>query len=414
MIRLTVSALEPGMVLAAPIPHPQAPDRILLNAGVCLDAHTLRGLQRFPIHAVWIQHPGFDFLDDRLSNAIPQSRVRIYESVKQSFSSMAGQTTPAFNLADYRTVIGNLICSLVAERNHAVFAERIFCDEGELFGHCANVAYLSLLIGMRLRSYIGSQRKYVVGARAEDLTNLGLGAMFHDIGKVGLDKSHQSCHVIDKQASDPEYQTHPERGYRTLNERLEATATAAILHHHQRFDGQGFPVPKKQFREREVRPLAGSRIHIFARVVAAANVLDALISACQKRKEPMVAALAAIQQEPYLGMLDPVILRAVLQCIPPFPLSTCVTLSDGRDAVVVDLNESDPCRPRVRVLRMGGDPSAPAGEEIDLASPGAPSIISEGGQSVAAFVNWQLPSGDSEALAAGDADCQMPLEPSSA
>lgn len=391
MVRLPVNALEPGMVLAAPIPHPEAPGRILLNAGFCFDARTLRGLQRFPVHTVWIQHPGFDFLDDRLNDAIPRSRFRLYESVKQSFGGLAGQTTPAFDLGEYRAVVSDLICSLVANKDHAVFAERLFCGEGELFGHCANVAYLSLLVGMRLRTYIGSQRKYVAGAQAEDLTNLGLGAMFHDIGKLTLGHNHQAAHVIDPAAEDPDYQTHPEKGYRRLKDRLEATATAAILHHHQRFDGGGFPAPKKRFREREVQPLAEDRIHIFARVVAVANVLDALITACQRRKEPVVAALAAIQKEPFTGMFDPMILRAVLQCIPPFPLTTCVGLSDGRDAVVVDLNASEPCRPKVRVLTLGADPSAPAGEEIDLALPGAPTIVSESGRPVAEFVHWRLP-----------------------
>jgi len=344
-----------------------------------------------PVQTVWIQHPGFDFLDARMSDVVPRSRVQLYESVKASFTSLAGHTTSEFNPADYRRVVGNLICSLVADKHHAVFAERIFGGDCDLFGHSANVAYLSLLIGMRLRPYIASQRRHVAGAQAEDLTNLGLGAMFHDVGKLAFKNNLQAGHIIDLPDSDPDYQTHPEKGYRALRERIEATAAAVILHHHQHFNGRGFPAPKKKFKERQLRPLAGQRIHIFARVVAAANLIDSLVTAFQKQNQPMVAALWALQNEPYVGMLDPVILHAALQCIPPFPLGTCLTLADGRDAVVVDLNESVPCRPKVRILIRAGL-SAQPGEEIDLAEPNAPAIARQDGQPVTAFLNWKPPA----------------------
>jgi HD-GYP domain-containing protein (c-di-GMP phosphodiesterase class II) len=374
------------MVLAAPISYPTMPDRILLNAGFCFDALTLQQLQRFAVQVVWIQHPGFDFLDARLSDVVPQSRSRLYESVKRSFSDLASRTAGDFNLADYRTVVGNLICALVADRKHAVFAERIFGSHSELFAHSANVAYLALLIGMRARNYIATQRKHVTCAQAEDLTNLGLGAMFHDVGKLALDDSAQLHHVVDG-AADEAYQLHPEKGFRALRGKLEATAAAAILHHHQCFNGRGFPAPRKRFQERQVRSMAGMRIHIFARVVAVANLLDALISTCQQEQRPIVSALWGIQNEPFVAMLDPIVLQAALACIPPFPLSTCVQLADGRNAVIVDLNESNPCRPKVRILNSGR-PSEPPGEEVDLAAPDAPAIASVNDQPVTAYTDW--------------------------
>ena len=386
MIRINVTSLEPGMTLAAPIPHPANPHRILLNAGFAFDAYTIRQLARFDVFTVWIRHPGFEFLDDRLNSMIPQHRVTLYETVKRSFSGIATHVAGSFNLLEYRTLVSNMIVSMVTEKDHAVWAERMMQGESELFGHSANVAYLSLVIGMRLKRYLGSERRYVHGPQSEDLTNLGIGAMFHDFGKLGLDKQWQRAHSFEKAVEEDEYRSHPERGYKALQGRLEATAASVVLHHHQRFDGQGFPELKSQFEERESKQFVGHNIHVFARVVALANVLDGLINACQTGNRPTIAALAAVQQPPLAGMFDPIVLRAALRCIPPFPLGTMVTLSDGRVAVVTDLNRSRPWEPRVRPL---SNPQAPdkVGDEIDLSEKGTPEIESEQGRCVTPYLN---------------------------
>jgi HD-GYP domain-containing protein (c-di-GMP phosphodiesterase class II) len=385
MIRINVTSLEPGMVLAAPIPHPANPQRILLNAGFAFDAYTIRQLARFAVFTVWVHHPGFEFLDERLSSVIPQARVGLYESVKRSFSGLADHVSGSFNLLEYRTLISNMIVSMVTEKDHAVWAERMMQGESELFGHSANVAYLSLVLGLRLKRYLGSERRYVHGAQSEDLTNLGIGAMFHDLGKLGMKRQWQRTHSFEKTVEDPEYRTHPERGFKALQGRLEATAATVVLHHHQRFDGEGFPELKSQFEEREQKQFVGHNIHVFARVVALANVLDGLIHACETSNRPTIAALAAVHQPPLVGMFDPVVLRAALRCLPPFPLGTVVTLSDGQVAVVTDLNKSSPWEPQVRPI---SNPDAPdkVGDEIDLSAKGTPDVEQEHGRCVTPYL----------------------------
>lgn len=386
MIRLPVSALEPGMVLAAPIPHPADPDQVLLNTDFRFDSDMIRQLRRFPVYYVWIRHPGFDFMDERVNEAVPRSRIVLYESVKKTFTGVADRTTGAFNLIEYRTVVGNMIFTMISNRSHAVWAERIMQGERELFGHSANVAYLSLLIGLRIKHYLATERKYVAGFDAEDLTNLGIGAMFHDFGKLGFDVDLQRVHVVDATNQQDEYRTHPERGYRALRGRMEATAAAVVLQHHQRFDGEGFPEPSSTVGDREVRRLEGRRIHIFARVVGVANLLEALINQCQQTDRPVLAALVEVQSERLAGMFDPVVLDAAVRCIPPFALSSVVELSDGRRAVVTDLNNARPCRPIVRVLPPPGVKPEHVGEQIDLSRTGAPTVVADAGRPVSDLI----------------------------
>lgn len=382
MIRVAAEDLEPGMVLAAPIPHPGSSQLYLLNAGYRLEREAIAQFPRYGIRYAWIRHPGFDFLDDRLGTALPEARVRLYHNVKSSFTGIANRTAGAFDLAEYRLAVAETIEELIANRHNAVWAERLMDGPDELFAHSANVAYLSLVIGLHLKGYIREQRKYVSTEEADDLTNLGIGAMLHDLGKLGLDSGLWGRHVFEKFEHYDTYRSHAELGYNALRGRIEATAAGIVLHHHQRFDGQGFPPPKRTHRERHPDPIARGRIHIFCRIVAVANVLDAMISLCHRHNRPTVAALATMQSPFSEGMFDPVVLRAALNCFPPFPLGTRVTLSDGRAAIVIDLNRRLPCQPRVQILKPDGESDKGECEQVDLAETGAPRIAFDGGRPV--------------------------------
>jgi len=347
MIHICVDQIEPGMILAAPVWHPCTAGHVLLNSGYRLDKNTISRLHRFDIEAVWIHHPGFDFLDQQFSNAIPQSRVKLYEGVKRNFTAIANKTAGAFDLTEYRTIIGNMIVAMVTDKNNAVWAERLMNGDSEMFAHCSNVAYLTLVIGMRIKEYIFSERKHVTRKDAEDLTNLGIGAMLHDLGKLSMDEKWHKIHCFQNEADDNEYRTHAERGYHAIQGRVEATISQIVLNHHQHFDGGGFPQMKSRHQERSVKSMKGRNIHIYCRIVAVANTLDGLIGAAKKRKLPLIAALVNLRQSPLVCMFDPVVLDAALRCIPPFPLGSVVELSDGRSAVVTGLNESNPCQPKV-------------------------------------------------------------------
>lgn len=373
MIRIPCSQLEAGMELASPVKHPGVVDHALLRAGYRFDVDMIKKLERFPVKAVWIRHPGFDFLDDKLRDAIPKSRRKLYHSIKRSFTGIANKTSGAFDLIEYRTVVGNMIMSLIANKNHAVWAERLIDCSNELFEHSANTAYLTLVIGMRIKDYICQERRRVSAKEADDLTNLGIGAMLHDLGKLGLDTQWHDVHFFQDRADSDDYRGHPERGYRAVQGRLEATAAVTVLHHHQRFDGHGFPRPEAYSKTKRLKKMEGHDIHIFSRVVAVANTLDGLMGAHQKAGLPTVAALASLNQPRFEGMFDPVVLDAALRAIPPFPLGACVELSDGRQAVVIGLNETTPCQPTVLILdQRPGEDTAP--EELDLTKPNAPSI----------------------------------------
>lgn len=123
-------------------------------------------------------------------------------------------------------------------------------------GHSDRVAYYSKLIGEKL------------GLSEKDLQTLYEGALFHDIGKIGIPDS-----VLKKVGplSSEEYsdiQNHPSIGaHILLPAKIFNDLIPIVSSHHERFDGTGYPLK-----------LAGNDIPYLARIVSVADSFDAMTS----------------------------------------------------------------------------------------------------------------------------------------
>lgn len=129
-------------------------------------------------------------------------------------------------------------------------------------GHCDRVVSFSLAIGRR------------VGLSLEALTHLEHGAMLHDCGKIGVPEATLNFPgSLDNEQRDI-IRLHPGWGAEVARTAgLHESAVNVILYHHEHYDGQGYPVG-----------LAGGDIPREARIVAVADVYDALTSDRPYRK----------------------------------------------------------------------------------------------------------------------------------
>ena len=123
-------------------------------------------------------------------------------------------------------------------------------------GHSDRVSEYSVLIGKHM------------GLSDEDLHTLKIGGLFHDIGKIGIP---DSILLKESKLSDNEYsqiKNHPAIGKHILaNATLFQEFIPIIYHHHERFDGNGYPAK-----------LSGKEIPLFARITAIADTFDAMTS----------------------------------------------------------------------------------------------------------------------------------------
>ncbi len=147
-----------------------------------------------------------------------------------------------------------------------------------------------------------------LGLPEEQVRVIELSAPLHDIGKIAIpDSLLMKPGPLDAEER-ARMQLHPGIGYQLLEDsqnRFIQVGAKIALHHHERFDGSGYP-----------QGLAGTDIPIEARVVTVADVFDALISPRPyKRAWSIEEALAYIESESG-KMLDPDCVRALLDNLP--------------------------------------------------------------------------------------------------
>ena len=128
--------------------------------------------------------------------------------------------------------------------------------------------------------------------------------------------------------------------------------------------------------------MRGDEIHIFSRIIAAANVLDNLMISTAGERLPVVAGLSKFAGERFDGWFDPTIRDLMIRRIPPFPIACMVRLSDHRIAVVVTPNFKQPCRPSVRII----DESADSAQLVDLDEQRDVHIVECAGERVDAYL----------------------------
>jgi len=123
-------------------------------------------------------------------------------------------------------------------------------------GHSDRVSAYSVLIGEAL------------GLSEDDLKTLKIGGLFHDIGKIGIP---DSILLKTDKLDDEEYseiKNHPAIGAHILsNATIFKDIIPIVKHHHERFDGHGYP-----------GKLKGEEIPYLARIATVADSFDAMTS----------------------------------------------------------------------------------------------------------------------------------------
>jgi len=377
-----------GMKLAAPVQNPEAPDQVLLKTGYMLEDSVVRRLRAIGIQAVLVEYPALDDLDKHLAAHLSPARQKVYQIIKQSIGQSEAATKPAVPYADYYSATRDLVTTLMSQGQHPLYMDQMTRLGSDAVGHAASVAHLSLLLGMKLETYLISERKRLDAGRAKDVVNLGVAGMLHDVGKVKLPPALRQHSQVGLAADHPErrqWEEHARLGYDMVHDEVEPTAASAILHHHQRFDGTGFPTPVHTDGTRS--PLDGRRIHIFARIVAAANLYDRLATSRAGTRVSNLEVLH-LMRAAHGAWLDPVVLKTLHEVVPPFPPGSRVALSDGTHAVVTKVEPGDPFNPVCR--RLLEDNWTLEDGPLNLKRPDAPTIVAVGTTPVASF----LPTAD--------------------
>ncbi|MAE64869.1 MAG: hypothetical protein CMJ18_11425 [Phycisphaeraceae bacterium] len=362
MLLIRLSAVQPRMKLARPVLHPDRDNLILLNTDFELDEKMVCKLRSMNVTHVWIQVPGFEGIQHDVDENICRSHLELYQILNRSIESLEPRVAVKLEVSQYQSAVHRLLGNIIDRPHHDVVTNDLMMCGPQLAGHMANCSYLSLLLGAHLTGYLKNQRRALPAAVAQRTEQLGLGALLHDIGKLNMPDELRQASVFDDLADTNEYRMHARSGYEAVHELISPAGATVVLHHHERYDGTGFP--GRQDSEDDAG-IAGDSIHVFSRIVAVVDVFDRLLTH-NGSIGPTIAAIRGIRHPRFNGWFDPTIVEALLRLVPPFMIGSQVRLSDGSEAAVVANHPEAPCRPTVRLIRAMAQGPAASDRQLDM------------------------------------------------
>jgi len=340
-----VTKLDPGVKLAKDIYT--ADDKILLKKDIKLTKNYIEKLKELNINYIYVK-------DKNLKDDIEVEEI-VSDKIKREAVVIAKECLKNVNLnkESRRLIQPEKIINLVEEiledirnnRDIIINLRDIRKLEDELFFHLVNVTIFSLILGESLNY------------TQEELKLLGIGAFLHDIGKALV-----PAEILNKPAklSDAEFEVvkkHTVYGYSLLTKHTDIDELSARIayQHHERCDGSGYPLGIEQ-----------DEIHEFGRVVAIADVFDAMRSdrvyrpACSIREVIEYLYTMITKQQ-----LDDRLMEEFLNYLTPYPVGTKVKLNNGYEGVVIKARKHANSRPVIKVLKHD-DEELPEPITIDL------------------------------------------------
>ncbi len=214
----------------------------------------------------------------------PFSLKKVEDAIEKAF----GKYELAYLKERYQYHLEELVAERTAELDKALEAvensyhstlkalvQALETRDSETHGHSERVVTFSLRLG------------YELGLDREALRNLELGALLHDIGKIGVpDAILRKPAALNNEEWD-KMKLHPHHGQNILrNIPFLSTASQLVAQHHEKWDGTGYPFG-----------LRGEDIDLNARIFAVADAFDAMVSDRVYRKgRPYEEALAELER----------------------------------------------------------------------------------------------------------------------
>lgn len=349
MFRIPTAHLQPGMIVARAVAT--ASGAVLLKPGTRIEPIYVVQLQRLGVPAVYVQNSAVPDLavPDVVTAEVRQEVATGLQATMQGFSTSisgaAGGVAKRFShqVGTLKESVATIVDQVRSNPQVLLHLTDIRSADEWTLQHSVSVAITSVLVGRQL------------GLAPAVLQDLGVGALLHDVGKQSLSPAVLKATGPLTPEQQAEYRTHPTLGFEMLKKTPEISLVSAAIafQHHERWGGGGFP-----------RGIRGTEIHELARIVAAVDQFDNLVTDRVERAgiapERALLVMEALSKEHF----EPRVVHALQQCVAKYPLGSGITLSDGSMGIVIAVDKGALDQPRVRVVR--GPDGAPVSAPYDL------------------------------------------------
>ncbi len=314
--------------------------RTLLKRGVPLNGKLISKIKKYGIQSLYIDD---NYSHMEIKEIIkPEIKRRALKAIKSTFDTLKKQSehfdkNGTEHVSTLAQIAKDIVNDLLSRNQIFINLVDIKTMDNYTYEHSLSVAILSLILGVE------------VGLDKDELCDLCIGAMLHDVGKIFV-----PLEILNKPSTltQHEYEiirSHASNGYDYLynDHTVKSSSRLIALQHHESCDGTGYP-----------KCLMASQIHKFSKIVAIADIYDAMTS--DRPYRPGIQPHEVIE---YImgnagGRFDYDLVVSFVRKIIPYPVGTLVELSTGHCAFVEEINVNYPLRPIVCI-------KAPSDKDID-------------------------------------------------
>ncbi|QPC45643.1 HD-GYP domain-containing protein [Mangrovibacillus cuniculi] len=296
---------------------------LLLKKGVRIEESHLENLQKHQYY--------FDksFIVDESSPKYVTEKMygEVNKAVEASFQQF--KIRPQSTVKNLTNTFTPFINSIMESTHFGRFVDDVRQYDNYTYLHSMNVGIYSVVIGK------------ILNLSEEEVRLLGLTGLFHDVGKLFIDKN-----IINKSGKLTEdewdkMKQHPMLGYNFLkgNAQLHKFVLQGTLLHHEKLDGSGYPLG-----------ITKEKIPFLVQIITVADIYDALYSTRSYRKRMnLYVALKILLDEARDGKLNLAIVIPFLYYIMSGKNGQQVTLNTGELAEIVFVHPNEPLQPIVRI-----------------------------------------------------------------
>lgn len=252
-------------------------------------------------------------------------------------------TNPAETVHQATVLVDQIAESILCAPELALHVMGDKTGSEELYFHSLNVTMLSMMVARDIKL-----PQEVVGT-------LGMGALFHDIGRKEIPNKILLKLEPLTTAEQHLYEMHCQYGVE-IGKHLHFSAPVLriIQEHHEFYDGSGYP-----------QKLKGDAIGLLSRIVALANHYDELCNPLNIANALTPHEALSIMFAKLRSKFDPKLLQVFIHCLGVYPPGTILQLSNGDIGMVATVNTLKPMKPMIVIY----DASIPKDEAmlIDMA-----------------------------------------------
>jgi HD-GYP domain-containing protein (c-di-GMP phosphodiesterase class II) len=323
--RVLISHVRPGMVLAEPAIAP-GKKIILLTEDTILTQKLIDYLVSAGCPAVDIALMAKDDVADREERQRLQNTYSLMmDSIQKTFNNI--RSSRSIPVPQLKLLVGQTL-ELLCYRDVLQLLNTLCKNDNRTLRHSLNVAIVS-----------GGLAKWL-GLSKQETTEAIIAGMLHDVGKVLIPDK-----IMNKPSKLLAYEMsvmrcHPYYSFQLVesSDYISENIKNAILQHHERLDGSGYP-----------NRLKGDAITPLAQLIAVADIYEAMTSHLVYRRA--LSPLDAIQEflQEMFGKLNPDACLTLALRLKSLMIGNGVLLDNGQWAKIIHFEQELSCRPLVRM-----------------------------------------------------------------